>query len=91
MEGGNLGDIVRGQLYPEVDAALFALEERTVSPPVESEMGFHILLCERIEPARPLRYPQVKDRIRTALEKRRRREAQRTWLTELREREAETA
>jgi peptidyl-prolyl cis-trans isomerase C len=91
MEDGKLGDIARGQLYPEVDAALFALEEGAVSAPVESEMGFHILLCERIEPARALPFPQVKDRIRAALEKRRRREAQRAWLAELREREAETA
>jgi peptidyl-prolyl cis-trans isomerase C len=91
MEDGKLGDIVRGQLYPEVDAALFALEEGAVSAPVESEMGFHILLCEGIEPARLLPYPQVKDRIRAALEKRRRREAQRTWLAELQERETETA
>ncbi|WP_295879071.1 nitrogen fixation protein NifM [uncultured Thiohalocapsa sp.] len=91
MEEGKLGDLVRGRLYPEVDAALFELDAGTVSAPVESELGFHILLCECIEPARALPFPQVKDRIRAALEKRRRREAQRAWLAELREREAETA
>jgi|GEM_PF-638842 len=54
MEGGALGDIVRGQLFPEVDAALFALPAGSISAPVESQMGFHILLCEGIEPARAL-------------------------------------
>jgi peptidyl-prolyl cis-trans isomerase C len=91
MEDGKLGEIARGQLYPEVEAALFALGEGAVSAPVESEMGFHILLCERIEPARALPFPQVKDRIRAALEKRRRREAQRAWIAELRGRDATPA
>lgn len=88
MEDGKLGDIAPGQLYPEVDAALFALDEGAVSAPVESEMGFHILLCEHIEPARTLSFAQVEDRIRAALTKRRRREAQRAWIAELKEREA---
>jgi peptidyl-prolyl cis-trans isomerase C len=90
-QDGKLGDIVRGQLYPEVDAALFALPEGAVSEPVESEMGFHILLCERIQPAGTLPFMQVKDRIRSALIKRRSREAQRAWLDELREREVAPA
>ncbi|WP_367114694.1 nitrogen fixation protein NifM [Thiohalocapsa sp.] len=90
-EDGKLGDISPGQLYPEVDAALFALAEDSISAPVESEMGFHILLCEHIEPARTLPFAQVKDRIRQALEKRRRREAQRAWVGDLRERHSVTA
>jgi peptidyl-prolyl cis-trans isomerase C len=90
-EDGKLGDISPGQLYPEVDAALFALAEDSISAPVESEMGFHILLCEHIEPARTLPFAQVKDRIRQALEKRRRREAQRAWVGDLRERQSTTA
>ncbi len=83
MQDGKLGDVVRGQLYPEVDAALFALPEGAISAPVASELGFHILLCERIEPAQALAFAQVQARIRTALEKRRRREAQRAWLAAL--------
>ena len=80
MEGGALGDIVRGQLFPEVDAALFALPAGSISTPVESQMGFHILLCEGIEPARALPFRQVRARIRAALERRRRRAAQKAWL-----------
>jgi peptidyl-prolyl cis-trans isomerase C len=83
MEGGKLGDVVRGQLYPAVDAALFALGEAEVSAPVQSELGFHILLCERIEPAQTLPFAQVQDRIRQALGKRRQRETQRAWIAAL--------
>jgi peptidyl-prolyl cis-trans isomerase C len=88
MQDGKLGDIVRGQLYPEVDAALFALPAGGLSDPVCSEIGFHILLCERIDAARPLPFAQVRERIRTALTQRRQREAQRAWLDALRERQA---
>jgi peptidyl-prolyl cis-trans isomerase C len=86
MEDGKLGDVVRGQLFPEVDAALFQLAEGGLSAPVASEMGFHLLLCERIAAARTLPFAEVRDRIRAALEKRRTREAQRTWIKQLRER-----
>jgi peptidyl-prolyl cis-trans isomerase C len=86
MEDGKLGDIQRGQLYPEVDAVLFALAEGEASEPVASEIGYHILLCERISPARTLPFNKAKERIVSALKERRSREAQRAWVAELRER-----
>jgi peptidyl-prolyl cis-trans isomerase C len=91
MEDGKLGTLVRGQLYPEVDAALFALDEGAISGIVESPLGFHLVLCEQIHPERTLAFNQVRDRIRTALEQRNRREAQRTWLAELRLRQSAAA
>ena len=75
-----------GHLYPAVDAALFALDEGTVSDIIESPVGFHLVLCERIQPARALAFNQVRARIHSALEQRRRRDAQRSWIAELRER-----
>jgi peptidyl-prolyl cis-trans isomerase C len=91
MEDGKLGSVVRGQLYPELDAVLFALPEGGVSGIVESQLGFHLILCERIQPARDLPFNQVRDRLHDALDKRARRDAQRAWLAELHEREAEMA
>ena len=78
--------MVRGHLYPAVDAALFTLDEGAMSDIVESPMGLHLLICERIHPARALAFNQVRERIHSALEQRRRRDAQRTWIAELRER-----
>ena len=66
MEDGKLGKVVRGQLYPEIDAALFALPEGGVSGIVESPLGFHLVLCERIEPARDLPFKQVRERLHQA-------------------------
>ncbi len=86
LEDGKLGTLAPGHLYPAVDAALFALDEGTLSDIIESPVGFHLVLCERIQPARALAFNQVRGRIHSALEQRRRRDAQRSWIAELRER-----
>ncbi|NBC49351.1 MAG: nitrogen fixation protein NifM [Gammaproteobacteria bacterium] len=83
LEGGRLGPIRRGQLYPELDAALFTLSPGAVSEIVETELGFHLILCESIEPAQTLAFPDVRGKIKQALEKRRRKEQQREWLAGL--------
>jgi len=84
MEGGQLGTLSPGQLYPALDAALFKLEAGQLSGVLESELGFHLLLCEAIHPAKTLPFEQVRARIHQALEQRRRKEQQRQWLASLR-------
>jgi len=83
MEGGRLGEVRRGQLYPELDAVLFKMEEQQVSPIVESEMGFHILLCERIKSGQPVSLAKARPRIREILRQRRQRNCQKAWLSAL--------
>lgn len=84
LEGGHLGTVTRGRLYPQLDAVLFAQREGSVSAPVETELGLHILLCERVIPARTQSLDQARERIRAALTERRQRAAQQAWLAELR-------
>jgi peptidyl-prolyl cis-trans isomerase C len=84
MEGGKLGTLTRGQLYPELDAVLFGLDAGQVSDVVESELGFHVLLCERIEPAGQIPITKAREGIRQLLEKRKRRNCQKAWLGQLR-------
>ena len=83
MEGGQLGKISAGQLYPALDAALFKLSAGQLSGVLESELGFHLLLCEAIHPAKTLPFDQVHERIHQALEQRRRKEQQKQWLASL--------
>ncbi len=85
MNGGLLGDARQGQLYPELDALLFAMEAGQIGPVAESPMGFHLLLCEQIQPAGPVPLHQVKAKIREMLEGRRRQSCQRAWLKRLKE------
>jgi len=83
MEGGRLGTVSRGHLYETLDEALFALPEGGVSKPVESELGFHLLWCEKIHPARALSFAKARQRIRRLLETRAGRSCQKAWITEL--------
>jgi peptidyl-prolyl cis-trans isomerase C len=84
MEDGSLGIVTRGQLYPSLDNALFNLNEGCLSGILESELGFHLLLCERIEPARSVSFDQARPKITAVLERRRQREAQKDWIASLR-------
>jgi peptidyl-prolyl cis-trans isomerase C len=85
LEGGRLGEVRRGQLYPELDALLFRLGEGQVGGPAESELGLHLIWCERIHPEQILPFAKVRDTIRQALLERRRRDCQKAWLAELRQ------
>jgi peptidyl-prolyl cis-trans isomerase C len=85
LEGGRLGTVTRGQLYPELDAALFDLGQGEVSGVVGSELGFHVLLCEKIHPGRAVPFTQARERIRALLDERRTRTCQRAWIAGLRQ------
>lgn len=84
MQGGLLGDVVAGKLYPELEAVLFAMDEMAISDVIESELGFHILRCDEVRPAGTVPLAQVRGKVREMLETRRRRICQNAWLKDLR-------
>ena len=86
MDGGKLGEVKRGTLYAELDAQLFAMQEGEISPIIESEIGLHILLCEKIKPAKRTPFSKAAPKIREVLEERRRRNCQKARLTALQQR-----
>ncbi|MCB1907602.1 MAG: nitrogen fixation protein NifM [Rhodocyclaceae bacterium] len=80
MNGGRLGEYRRGQLFPEIEAALFALAPGELSEVVHSELGFHLIRCNAVMPAGVPPYQELAPRLRAAIEARRRRLCQREWL-----------
>lgn len=68
MQEGKLGRIRRGQLYPELDAALFLMQEGSISQSLASEMGYHLLLCEKIHPAGQVSLEQATPKVRQLLQ-----------------------
>lgn len=83
LQGGVLGKVKRNMLYPELDDVLFKMQENEISEVVESEVGFHILLCEKIEAPRKIPVSDAQAKIRTILEERRIKNCQKAWLAEL--------
>ena len=82
-DGGQLGDLPRGKLFPELDMALFELKAGEVSDVLESELGFHILRCDAITEASVLGYDQARQRIRKVMEQKRKRACQQAWVRQL--------
>ncbi|MET0090142.1 MAG: nitrogen fixation protein NifM [Candidatus Thiodiazotropha sp.] len=83
MEGGKLGEVARGQLYESLDSVLFDMQAGEISPIVESDMGLHILYCEKIKPAKRVPLSKAQDKIRSILQERQRRNCQKAWLNSL--------
>jgi nitrogen fixation protein NifM len=86
MNGGLLGSVPRGQLYPELEAVAFALAEAGLSEPVESELGYHLIHCETIKPERQSGFDEVRSAIREHLEQQRSSICQKSWINSLRRR-----
>jgi peptidylprolyl isomerase/peptidyl-prolyl cis-trans isomerase C len=83
LQGGVLGTVPRGTLYPELDAVLFNLKPGQVSEVVKSEIGFHVLLCKSIQRSETLSLAKAIPKIRKLLEERARRTCQRAWVAGL--------
>jgi peptidyl-prolyl cis-trans isomerase C len=83
MEGGRLGEVTCGQLYERLDRALFNMQAGEVSGIIESELGFHLLYCEKIKPAKKVPLAKAAPRIREVLQERHRRNCQKSWLASL--------
>lgn len=84
MNGGLLGTVPRGQLYPELEAAAFTLDAATLSGIVESELGYHLIRCETIHPEHQLPFAEARNVIRGKLEQQRRSMCQKSWINALR-------
>lgn len=85
MNGGLLGTLTKGKLFPELDGIAFSLATGEVSEPAESPVGWHLLRCDRILPAGAPAFDEVRERIIAALDSSRQKAAQRQWIKSLRQ------
>ncbi|HEY5563125.1 MAG TPA: peptidylprolyl isomerase [Clostridiaceae bacterium] len=65
--GGNLGSFTRGKMVPEFEKAAFALPVETLSEPIKTTFGYHIIKVNNIKEAGVREYSQVKDQIREGI------------------------
>lgn len=80
LDGGKLGQIRRGQLYRELDRAGFELAAGALSHVIASEVGWHLLRCDAIAPARLVPFAECRQAIVDRLSAERRKSNLRQWL-----------
>ena len=54
MQGGELGRVKKGVLFPTLEKKLFSMKPGSVSDVVESPLGFHVLYCKEIHGEGPV-------------------------------------
>ncbi len=80
INGGQLGTLRRGQLYPELEEVAFSLAPGVLSEVVESPLGFHVLQCVAIEASCELSFSAAREKIRERISDSRRKSAQKAWI-----------
>ena len=67
--GGDLGWITKGMLVPQVESEIFAVDKGTISGPVESPFGYHVIHVADIQPITVKPLGEVKADIVTEIRK----------------------
>lgn len=90
LKGGEIGLVPRGQLHDALDAALFGMDAPGLTPVIATEIGLHIGLLERIEPADVATFDDAEAALTRALTDAKRQAAQRAWAKTLPAKRSET-
>lgn len=67
-EGGDLGFFRKSELPKDLADAAFALKPGTYSQqPTKTDFGWHVLLVEEIRPAKPPKFDEIKNELKTLM------------------------
>ncbi len=82
LNKGFIGNVSRGQLYPELDNVLFNMQPGRISSIVESEIGFHLLLCHEVSEAGEVEEQIALKEITEQLNQFRQKKAEKKWISQ---------
>lgn len=84
LDGGDLGWVTKGDMTPEFEEIMLAIDEGELSPPIKTQFGFHIL--QVLDRRQYDGTEEVKrDRARQAIRQRKVDERRQAWLRQLRD------
>jgi len=66
-QGGSLGEFTRGQMVPEFEQATFSMTPGSISEPVQTQFGYHLIQLESLTPAGTMPYEAVKAQAKEQL------------------------
>lgn len=62
-KGGDLGTFGKGRMVPEFDKVAFEQRPGTISAPIKTQFGYHLLLVEKKIEAQPAVFEEYKDKF----------------------------
>jgi len=83
LNNGLIGDVSRGQLYPELDLVLFNMQVNQISSVIETELGFHLIVCHEILAAGEIEKQDALQQITTQLNEHRQKKLEKKWISNL--------
>ena len=82
--GGNLGDFGRGQMVPEFDVVVFAMEVGEISKaPVQTQFGYHLIKLNEKKAAEEMPLAEIAPEIKNALLQEKQRSAYESKINQL--------
>lgn len=82
--GGSLGDFGRGQMVPEFDTAVFAMEVGEISEaPVKTQFGYHLIKLNAKNEAEEIPFAEIAPEIKNALLQEKQRTAYESKINQL--------
>lgn len=84
-KGGNLGTFTKGQMVKEFEDAVFENEVGTITEPVKTQFGYHIIKINQKNDASELSFDEVKDRIVEQVRRQKEQEIYNKKITELKD------
>lgn len=85
-DGGDLGTLKRGELAPEIEQRILALEPGQTSEPVRTSLGWHLFRLESREALEGERLRRLRQQVRDILYRQKYEARLEAWLREIRER-----
>lgn len=82
-KGGALGEFGRGQMVPEFDSAVFAMNVGEVSEPVKTQFGYHLIKLTAKNEAAEVPFEQVKPQLMQSLLSEKQRNAYNSKINQL--------
>lgn len=82
-QGGELGFFSRGEMMQEFEDAAFSLEIGTISNPVKTDYGYHIIKIEEKKEAIEANYEESKDKVKDILFEEKLPDAYDTWIQDM--------
>ncbi len=66
-KGGDLGSFGKGRMVPEFDKVAFSIPTKTISSPIKTQFGYHLILVEQRTAGHEASFSEYKEKFATEL------------------------